>query len=109
MDSRLAVVTGASRGIGRGVAVALHDAGYRVFATGRSIARADLPQGIRRIVCDHRDDAETARAFAETGAPDILANCAWGGYARMVEDGRFTWTLPFWEQPLHRWESMVAG
>jgi dehydrogenase/reductase SDR family member 1 len=27
----------------------------------------------------------------------------------MVEDGRFTWGLPFWEQPMHRWESMMAA
>jgi NAD(P)-dependent dehydrogenase (short-subunit alcohol dehydrogenase family) len=109
----VAVVTGASRGIGRGVAIALEQAGYRVFATGRSIATADLPKTIVRISCDHRDDAATFRAFetiaSEAGSLDILANCAWGGYERMIEDGRFTWPTPFWEQPLHRWESMFDG
>jgi NAD(P)-dependent dehydrogenase (short-subunit alcohol dehydrogenase family) len=40
---------------------------------------------------------------------DILVDSAWGGYERMVEDGQFTWTLPFWEQPLHRWTSMLDG
>src|SRR3569832_2095035 len=109
MDKKIAVVTGASRGIGRGVAVALNDAGYRVLATGRGIAGADLPPQIERLVCDHRDDAQTAQVFAHTGAPDVLVNCAWGGYERMSEDGKFTWLLPFWEQPLHRWESMVDG
>ena len=34
---------------------------------------------------------------------------AWGGYERMVEDGAFTWTLPFWQQPAHRWTSMIDG
>jgi NAD(P)-dependent dehydrogenase (short-subunit alcohol dehydrogenase family) len=113
MDSKVAMVTGASRGIGRGVALALHDGGHRVFATGRSIASADLSSGIRRIVCDHREDDQTAAAFAivaaEAPAIDVLVNCAWGGYERMVEDGRFTWTAPFWEQPLHRWQSMMDG
>jgi len=109
MSVRTAVVTGASRGIGRGVAIALHDAGCRVVATGRSIASADLPAAVHRVVCDHRDDAVTERVFAEAGAIDILVNCAWGGYERMAEDGKFTWVLPFWEQPLHRWESMVDG
>jgi dehydrogenase/reductase SDR family protein 1 len=37
----------------------------------------------------------------------LLANCAWGGYERMVENGVFTWPAPFWEQPLHRWTSMM--
>ena len=113
MSTKVAVVTGASRGIGRGVAVALNDAGYRVFATGRSIVSSDLPPGVRRIVCDHRRDAETASVFAvvEHEAPrlDVLVNCAWGGYERMVEDGRFTWPAPFWEQPMHRWDGMIDG
>jgi dehydrogenase/reductase SDR family protein 1 len=110
---RTAMVTGASRGIGRGVATALADAGYRVFATGRSIATADLPPAVERIVCDHTDDAQTARAFEAVatagGGLDLLANCAWGGYERMVEDGAFTWPAPFWEQPMHRWRAMIDG
>jgi dehydrogenase/reductase SDR family protein 1 len=105
-----AMVTGASRGVGRGVATALADAGWRVFATGRSVAWANLPAAVVRIGCDHRDDAETAAAFAEVAAAgaglDVLVNGAWGGYERMVEDGAFTWPAPFWEQPPHRWEAM---
>ena len=34
-------------------------------------------------------------------------NNAWGGYERMVEDGRFTWPAPFWEQPDWRWDAMM--
>lgn len=105
-----ALVTGASRGVGRGVAISLAEAGYRVFATGRSILTADLPKGVVRIRCDHLRDEETAAAFAriaEAGPLDLLVNSAWGGYERMVEDGRFTWTSPFWEQPAHRWTSMM--
>jgi dehydrogenase/reductase SDR family member 1 len=106
-----AMVTGASRGVGRGVAIALAEAGFQVFATGRSIASADLPAAIHRIPCDHLDDSQTRGAFeqllAGAGSLDILVNSAWGGYERMVEDGRFTWPLPFWEQPLDRWTSML--
>lgn len=113
MEAKVAVVTGASRGIGRGVAVALNEAGYRVFATGRRIESSDLSAGIRRVVCDHRRDAETAAAFAivaqETSRIDVLVNSAWGGYERMVEDGHFTWPAPFWEQPMHRWDGMIEG
>lgn len=93
--------------MGRGVAIALADAGFQVFATGRSIASADLPSGINKIVCDHLDDRQTEAAFAQLGGSlDVLVNSAWGGYERMLEDGQFTW-LPFWEQPAHRWPSML--
>ena len=106
-----AVVTGASRGLGRGVAIALNDAGYRVLGTGRSIAGADLPASVERIVCDHLDDVQTALAFERVrqaaGGVDVLVNGAWGGYERMVEDGRFTWAAPFWDQPTHRWRGMI--
>jgi dehydrogenase/reductase SDR family member 1 len=105
------MVTGASRGVGRGVAIALAEAGFDVFATGRSIATADLPAAISRIVCDHTDDAQTAAAFEQLRASrqqlDVLVNSAWGGYERMIENGQFTWPLPFWEQPLDRWRSML--
>jgi len=106
-----ALVTGASRGVGRGVAIGLAAAGYTVFATGRSIDSADLPASIVRIRCDHCVDSDTARVFqqiAEAGEGlDILVNSAWGGYERMVENGQFTWGLPFWKQPSHRWSSMM--
>jgi len=105
------MVAGASRGVGRGVAIALAEAGFQVFATARSIATADLPASVHRIVCDHTDDAQTERAFdvltANCQKLDILINSAWGGYQRMIEDGRFTWGAPFWEQPMHRWQAMM--
>ncbi len=62
-------------------------------------------------MCDHTDDDAVQRLFDRIGAEqsrlDILVNNAWGGYERMVEDGRFTWADPFWEQPLWRWEAMM--
>jgi len=106
-----ALVTGASRGVGRGVAISLAEAGFRVFATGRSIEEADLPEAVARIRCDHLQDEQTAAAFArvaaEAGGLDVLINAAWGGYEKMVENGSFTWPAPFWEQPAHRWTSMM--
>jgi NAD(P)-dependent dehydrogenase (short-subunit alcohol dehydrogenase family) len=108
-----ALVTGASRGVGRGTAAALSDAGYTVFATGRSVAGAVLPNAVVRIPCDHTHDEETDAAFARiasvTSDLDVVVNSAWGGYERMMESGAFTWGLPFWEQPLHRWTSMMDG
>jgi|SRR6478672_10822841 len=109
---KTALVTGASRGVGRGVAIALAEAGYRVVATGRTVATADLPTGIVRLPCDHTKDDEVAHAFAALaehgGELDLLVNNAWGGYERMVDtSGRFTWLLPFWEQPDYVWSSMM--
>jgi len=110
---RVAIVTGGSRGVGRGVATALANSGMRVYATGRTIANATLPPTVDRVVCDHTDDAAVERLFAqieaECGRLDVLVNNAWGGYERMVEDGRFTWALPFWDQPRWRWDAMITA
>jgi dehydrogenase/reductase SDR family protein 1 len=103
----VALVTGASRGVGRGIAIALHASGYRVYATGRTVESADLPSGIVRVRCDHLRDNETAAVFDQIPELDILVNSAWGGYERMVEDGKFTWGARFWEQPMHRWSGMM--
>jgi dehydrogenase/reductase SDR family member 1 len=107
---KTALVTGASRGVGRGVAIALAEAGYQVFATGRTVADAELPDAIVRLPCDHLDDAQTAAAFAAAtadGRLDVLVNSAWGGYEGMVEAGAFTWPAPFWDQPMRRWSAMM--
>ena len=62
------------------------------------------------IRCDHTSDAETERAFdrllARERRIDLLVNAAWGGYERMSEAGQFTWPLPFWQQPMWRWDAM---
>lgn len=106
-----ALVTGASRGVGKGIAVALHDAGYAVFVTGRTIESASLPPSVVRLRCDHTRDADTDAAFAriarDTSALDVVVNNSWGGYERMMENGTFTWGLPFWQQPAHRWAGMM--
>jgi dehydrogenase/reductase SDR family protein 1 len=113
LSDQVALVTGASRGVGRGVALGLAHAGAKVFATGRSIKQAELETDITTIVCDHTNDEAVAEVFRhideKVGRLDILVNVAWGGYERMVEDGRFTWASPFWEQPSWRWEAMVTA
>jgi NAD(P)-dependent dehydrogenase (short-subunit alcohol dehydrogenase family) len=109
---QVALVTGASRGVGRGIATALRQAGAIVYATGRTIATADLASSVVRIPCDHTDDHSVRRVIdrveAEQGRLHILVNNAWGGYERMVDDtGKFDWAVPFWNQPLWRWDAMM--
>jgi NAD(P)-dependent dehydrogenase (short-subunit alcohol dehydrogenase family) len=126
---RVAWVTGASRGIGRGAAVALGQAGWAVYVTARSSAAGRttaLPgtveeaaravtaaggQGVP-IVCDHRDDAAVAgvcaQITAEHGRLDLLVNNAWGGYAGLAARAWDGWTAPFWVQPLSLFDDMFA-
>ena len=112
LRGQVALVTGASRGVGRGVATALAHAGAIVYATGRTVAGADLEPSIIRVPCDHTDEPAVSRVFerigTEQGRLDVLVNNAWGGYEQMVDaNGRFTWPLPFWEQPAVRWDLMI--
>jgi NAD(P)-dependent dehydrogenase (short-subunit alcohol dehydrogenase family) len=127
LDSVVAVVTGASRGVGRGVALALGEAGAKVYVTGRSVRGGsrteDLPGTVDdtadevtsrggvgvAVRCDHTDDADTERLFervtVEDGHLDLLVNNAWSGYERSRE-ARFD--APFWQQPRWRWD-LFAG
>src|SRR4051812_13706232 len=102
LNGKVAVVTGASQGVGKGAAHALAHEGARVFVTGRSLVDRSSPaRGITALQCDHRHDAQVDAAFdfvaREAGGIDILVNNVWGGYERMLEDGNFTWPKPFWE------------
>src|ERR1700722_6926552 len=111
LEGKIAVVTGGTAGGGRGIASQLGQCGARVFVTGRSAqdGKRDGPL-VTTIRCDHREVEQVAAAFArvaqETGGIDILVNNVWGGYEQMLEDGLFTWSKPFWEQPLWRWDAM---
>jgi dehydrogenase/reductase SDR family protein 1 len=113
LNDRVAVITGGTYGVGRGIARALAHEGARVFVTGRSAPERAAEDGIMGIRCDHREDADVLIAFAriiqETPGIDILVNNVWGGYERMIDNGAFTWTKPFWEQPVWRWDAMFSA
>jgi NAD(P)-dependent dehydrogenase (short-subunit alcohol dehydrogenase family) len=128
---RVAVVTGASRGVGKGVAVALGAAGYTVYVTGRSTDDRPTYPGIGGTIgqtagevtaaggrgipvrCDHTDDAQVSALFdqvrAEAGHLDLLVNNVWGGYAAYHEDRHGDMAGPFWQQPLTVWDDMFTA
>jgi NAD(P)-dependent dehydrogenase (short-subunit alcohol dehydrogenase family) len=123
LTGRVAVVTGASRGIGKGIALALGAEGATVYVTGRTVAPDSHPlpgtvgetaaevgrrggQGIA-VQVDHAEDDQVASLFdrvgREQGRLDILVNNAFA----LPED--LTEPRPFWEKPLSNWEMVDVG
>lgn len=113
-----AVITGASKGIGRGIAIALAKKGINICVTGRSEEKLCELKAVAEgfgvkcntYTCDHHDLDATERCFraiAEEHEVDYIVNNAWGGYEKMVEDAVYTWEYKFWDQPIHRWTSMM--
>ena len=124
----VALVTGASRGAGRGIALALGEAGATVYVTGRSVRSAatteNLPGTIEdtadavtarggagiAVRCDHTVDADVEQLFAriqrEHQRLDLMVNNAWGGYEH--HDYR-TFGAPLHEQPLRHWDGMFTA
>lgn len=84
-----------------------------MYVTGRTVTASPLPKGCVPVTCDHANDDQVAAVFArvasDQGRLDVLVNNVWGGYDRMIENGQFTWALPFWEQPLWRWDAMFTA
>lgn len=131
LSGKVAVVTGGSRGVGKGIALGLGEAGATVYITGRTAQEASDIEKLGGIVfstaeqvtaaggkgiglvCDHRDDSQVEKVFQrvleDNGRLDILVNNAWGGYEQMDHDGEFTWLKPFWSQPFWRWDAMFDG
>ncbi|MHA7207786.1 SDR family NAD(P)-dependent oxidoreductase [Arthrobacter sp. MDT1-65] len=126
-QQQVVFVTGASRGVGRGIAQAFGEAGATVYVGGRTTVDGAAPSRLpgtitetARLVTeaggtgialylDVRDDAQIeaaiARIDAEQGRLDVLVNSAWGGYERFTNGSAFN-PGPFWEQPLELWDSM---
>ena len=119
LKGKIALVTGGTRNVGKGIALALGEAGATVYVTGRSITKSDV-KGITNIggkgisvVCNHENDDEVKAVFdlieKNEGKLDILVNNAWGGYNRLRNRktySGFKWKAPFWEQPTDLWEEM---
>src|SRR6266487_2010836 len=126
LEENVALVTGASRGAGKGIALVLGGEGATVYVTGRSVRGEPTTLGrpgtiddtaeelIARggtgipVRCDHTDDAQVAALFErirqEQGRLDLLVNNAWSGY-EIAPYG----DLPFWEIEWRHWDLMFDG
>jgi NAD(P)-dependent dehydrogenase (short-subunit alcohol dehydrogenase family) len=118
LAGRIALVSGATRGGGRGIAVALGEAGATVYATGRSTrarrSEIDRPETIEEtaelvtaaggegiaVAVDHLDPVQVAalieRIESDHGRLDVLVNDIWGS------EHLFEWDKPVWEHDLDR-------
>jgi NAD(P)-dependent dehydrogenase (short-subunit alcohol dehydrogenase family) len=131
LRGRVAVVAGATRGAGRGIAAALGEAGATVICTGRSSVTGrggsdyDRPETIEEtaelvarlggtgiaIQVDHLD-SDQVRSLAERvrvdhGGIDVLVNDIWG--AEVLKGGPSDWNTPIWEHDLDRGLDTPAG
>ncbi len=122
-ENRVVVVTGASRGAGKGIAVALGATGATVYVTGRTRNEGDAPlpgtvdataQAVTEaggtgiaVYCDHADDEQVKALFEqvgrEQGRVDILVNNATSLHDALTLKG------PFWEKPLELTELWDVG
>lgn len=131
LADKTAVVTGASRGVGKGIAEELGAAGSVVYVSGRSVHGSPMTVALAGTIeetadavkraggtgiafrCDHRDDSDVRALFrrveAERGRLDVLVNNVWGGYEGLHEGRYQDFRKPFWEQPIALWDAMFAA
>ena len=129
-EDRVALVTGASRGIGKGVAQALGAHGMTVYVTGRTTSAEDatvpLPGSIAEtanlvtasggiglpVRCDHEDDEQVKAVFdrvkSEQKRLDILVNNAWAGYQSWQGGPKTGRRNPFWKTKPALWDAMFV-
>jgi len=123
LAGKVAIVTGASRGIGKGIALALGSQGATVYVTGRTVTPGadSLPGTVSETAAevnrrggkgiavrvDHSDDDQVAALFGqvrrEQGRLDILVNNAFAIPEDLIDP------KPFWEKPLSNWEMVDVG
>lgn len=131
LTGKVALVTGASRGVGCGIAMSLGEAGATVYVTGRTVegspAAVPLAGTIQRtaaevtrlggqgiaVRCDHRDDAQVEAVFQrirdEQGRLDILVNNAWAGYEGYHANTYPPPGVPLWDRPAAFWDENLIG
>lgn len=134
LEGKVAVVAGASRGAGRGIALALGEAGATVYVAGRSTrggtppsdgAPGTIEETAEQVTArggtgipvrtDCTDEREVAALFArigrDQGGLDVLANAVWGAAdgTKSPDEALAGWGAPFWERSTDEWRRMMDG
>jgi NAD(P)-dependent dehydrogenase (short-subunit alcohol dehydrogenase family) len=111
LNGKVALVTGASRGVGRGIAEVLGDCGATVYVTARSDAIDDVAKSIGGIAvrCDHGDDSQVEKLFVqireEQGHLDLMVCNAIGWGEDIGGEGNDAAMAKLWEKPMAWWDT----